>query len=82
MVPTEVREDAVTFEASVTPVTVPAGAITALVPAAVIRPLPFTVKFGMAVDDPKLPVFPFTVASVSAELPGPAAVPSPVNAVR
>ena len=67
MVPRLVREELTTFEASVVPVSVPAGAITALPPAAVIKPLPLTVKFGIDVDDPKLPVLVFTVARVVAQ---------------
>src|SRR2546425_214418 len=60
----DVSDDEVTPDARVLPVSVPAGAMTALVPAAVIRPLPLTVKFGMAVEEPKLPVFELTVARV------------------
>ena len=68
-VPTEVSEDAVTPDARVAPVNVPAGATTALVEAAVIRPLALTVNAGMAVEEPKLPTLPFTVANVIARLP-------------
>lgn len=64
MVPREVKEELSTFAANVVPVRVPAGAITAFVPAAVIKPLAFTVKFGIAVDEPHEPVFEFTVARV------------------
>ena len=60
----------------VVPVRVPAGAITTLVPAAVIRPLPLTVKLGIAVLDPNEPVFEFTVARVVAL---PVEVTSPVK---
>jgi hypothetical protein len=81
IVPTDVRDEDTTFEASVVPVKVPAGATTALVLAAVIRPLAFTVKEGMAVDEPNDPMFELTEARVSVAEPGPVAVPSPVNAV-
>ncbi len=78
MVPTEVSEDDTTFEASVVPVSVPAGATTAAVPAAVMRPLPLTVKVGIAVEDPKLPVLVLTVFKVKALY---VPVKSPLNAV-
>ena len=81
MVPTEVSDEETTFDASVVPVNVPAGAITTLVEAAVIKPLPFTVNDGIAVELPNAPVLLFTVASVAATEPGPVAVTSPVNAV-
>lgn len=61
------------------PVKVPAGAMTAFVPAAVINPLPLTVKFGIAVEDPKDPTLPFTVARVVAKAPADV-VMSPVSA--
>ena len=80
-VPTLVRDEARTLDARVAPVSVPAGAITATEPAAVMSPLPFTVKVGIAVEEPKLPVLPFTVASVAATVPGPVAVRSPVSPV-
>jgi hypothetical protein len=82
IVPTVVREDVTTVEFKVVPLRVPAGATTTLVLAAVIKPLPLTVKFGIAVLDPNAPVFVFTVERVRAALPGPEAVPSPVKAVR
>jgi hypothetical protein len=63
-VPTEVSEELTTLELSVVPDKVPAGATTAVAPAAVIRPLPFTVKFGTDDAPPKEPVFEFTVARV------------------
>ena len=66
IVPTVVRLEVTTLEAKVVPVSVPAGATTAFVDAAVIRPLPLTVKLGIAVLDPKLPTFELTVASVKA----------------
>ena len=66
MVPTDVREDAVTPLERVDPVKVPAGAITAFPDAAVTRPLPFTVNDGIEVEDPKLPTLELTVASVVA----------------
>ena len=81
IVPSDVSDEVTTFDASVVPVSVPAGATTAFVPAAVINPLPFTVKFGIALEDPHDPVFVLTVASVAAADPGPAAVISPVRAV-
>ena len=81
-VPTEVNEDVTTVELRTVPDNVLAGATTAFVPAAVISPLPFTVKFGIAVEEPHEPVFVLTVASVIAAEPGPDAVPSPVSAVR
>ena len=58
-VPTLVSEEFTTVEFSVVPVNVPAGAMTTLELAAVIKPLPFTVKLGIAVEDPKLPTFVF-----------------------
>ena len=67
--------------ASVVPVSVPAGATTAAVPAAVMSPFALTVKVGIAVEPPNEPVFPLTVASVATLDPGPAAVMSPVSAV-
>ena len=81
MVPTLVREEETTPEAKVVPVNVPAGAMTAAVEAAVINPLAFTVKVGIAVEEPKEPTLEFTVARVRATLPGPVAVASPVKAV-
>lgn len=65
-VPTEVSDEAVTPELSVAPDSVPAGATTTAVESAVIRPLPFAVMTGIAVEPPKLPVFAFTVAKVPA----------------
>ncbi len=81
IVPTDVNDDDTTFDARVVPVNVPAGAITTDVPAAVINPLPLTVKFGIAVDDPKDPTFPLTVANVRPVAPDDERVPvaSPVN---
>jgi hypothetical protein len=81
MVPTDVREEVTTLAARVVPVRVPAGATTALVDAAVMRPLALTVKLGIAVEDPKDPTLPLTVARVNAAEPGPDAVASPVRAV-
>ena len=66
IVPTVVRDEVTTFGASALPVNVPAGATTALVPAALINPFALTVKLGMAVDVPKLPALLLTVASVRA----------------
>ena len=81
IVPTEVSEELTTFAARVVPVSVPAGAMTALVEAAVMRPLAFIVNVGIAVEDPKVPTFPLTVERVNGTEPGPVAVPSPVKAV-
>ena len=64
IVPTEVRLELTTVAFNVVPDKVPAGAITTDVPAAVINPLPFTVKLGIAVELPKLPTLAFTVANV------------------
>lgn len=68
-VPTLVSDDVTTFAAKVVPVSVPAGAITTFVEAAVTKPFPFTVNDGIAVEEPKLPTFEFTVASVAARVP-------------
>ena len=62
--PTEVNDDPVTPAASVVPVNVPAGAITAAVLCAVTNPLPFVVSTGIAVDDPTEPEPLLTVAKV------------------
>ena len=77
--PTPVSDEPVTPAASVAPVSVPAGATTATLLAAVIRPFPFTVNVGIAVEPPKDPTFPFTVASVVERLPA-TVVTSPVSA--
>ena len=74
-VPNVCKEELTTAEFNAVPLNVPAGAITAFVLAAVIKPLPFTVKLGIAVDDPKLPVLLLTVAKV----PVMAVVPLPVK---
>ena len=79
-VPVLVKDDASTLEASVAPVSVPAGATTAAVVCAVTRPLPVVVKTGMAVDEPTEPGLPLTVARVATAEPGPVAVTSPVSA--
>jgi hypothetical protein len=68
-VPTLVSDDVVTPEANVVPVSVLAGAITTFPEAAVIRPLPFTVKLGIDVDEPNDPTLEFTVESVVASVP-------------
>jgi hypothetical protein len=47
IVPTEVKDEPVTFEARVEPVKEPAGAVIVVLPAAVTKPLPFTVKVGI-----------------------------------
>ncbi len=75
--PTEVSDDAVTPDASVAPVSVPAGATTALPEAAVIRPLALTVNDGIEVDEPNEPTLLLTVANVAAQLD---VVISPVSA--
>lgn len=69
LAPTEVILVVTTFEAKVVPVSVPAGAITALPPAAVTSPLPFTVMLGIDVEDPKDPTLELTVAKVVANVP-------------
>ena len=51
-VPIVVSEEVTTLEASVVPVSVPAGAITAAVLAAVSWPSAFTVNVGIAVELP------------------------------
>ena len=78
-VPTEVRDELTTVALRVVPVRVPAGAMTALPEAAVMSPLPLTVKVGMDVEDPKVPTFPLTVARVVARDPADV-VMSPVRA--
>ena len=78
-VPTEVNDEAVTPEARVAPVRVPAGATTAFPEAAVIKPLPLTVKVGIEVEEPKDPTLVFTVAKVVANDPA-EVVMSPVKA--
>lgn len=76
--PTLVRDDAVTLEASVAPVSVPAGAITAAVVTPVTKPLLLNVTTGIAVEEPVVaPVA--TVASVVAKNPAVVEM-SPVNA--
>lgn len=76
--PTLVRDDAVTPEASVAPVSVPAGAITAAVVMPVTKPLLLNVTTGIAVEEPVVaPVA--TVASVVAKNPAVVEM-SPVNA--
>jgi len=79
IVPRPVSDDETTFDASVVPVNVPAGAITTFPPAAVSKPFALTVKFGIDVDDPNEPTFEFTVARVVARAPD-AVVISPVSA--
>jgi hypothetical protein len=66
--PTVVIDDVTTLAASVVPVSVPAGAMTADDAAAVIRPLPLTVKLGIAVDEPNDPTLALTVANVVTKL--------------
>jgi hypothetical protein len=79
IVPTLVSEEDTTVAFRVVPDKVPAGAITVLPPAAVIRPLALTVKLGMDVEDPNDPTLELTVASVVAKDPVPEPVRSPVN---
>ena len=71
IVPKLVSDDAVTPEASVLPVKVPAGATTTAVVMLVVKPLALIVTTGMAVLDPVTPAV-ATVAKV------PAAVTFPV----
>ena len=75
-VPTVVREEVTTVALRVVPVKVPAGAITTAVETAVINPFPLTVKTGIAVEEPKEPMFRLTVAKVVAL---PTEVTSPVK---
>ena len=63
--PTDVKLELTIVLFKVVPDSVPAGAITTLPEAAVMRPLPFTVKLGMLVEDPKDPTFELTVAKVA-----------------
>ena len=76
-----VSDDVVMLDASVVPVSVPAGATTAAVLAAVISPLPFTVKVGMDVVEPNEPVLLFTVANVPVMAVAPEPVISPDNVI-
>lgn len=55
MVPTDVSDEETTLAASVVPVRVPAGAMTAAVLAAVKRPFASKVRTGIAVEDPADP---------------------------
>ena len=64
-VPTVVSDEAVTPEASVAPVSVPAGAITAAVVMLVVSPFALIVMTGIAVELPVVPAV-ATVASVPA----------------
>jgi hypothetical protein len=82
IVPTVVSEEVTTVDARAVPVKVPAGAITAVEPAAVISPLALTVKVGIAVEEPKLPVLPFTDASVKAPPEPRVASPDMVSASK
>jgi hypothetical protein len=79
IVPKLVNEDAVTPAARVAPESVPAGATTGLVVAAVTRPLPVTVMAGIAVPLPHAPVLVLTVARVVPSAPA-VVVKSPVSA--
>ena len=79
MTPTLVNEELTTVEFKVVPDNVPAGATTAFPLAAVIKPFAFTVNEGIEVEEPKLPTFELTVASVVANEPA-LVVISPVSA--
>src|SRR5689334_14635988 len=78
-VPTEVSDEAATPAASVVPVSVPAGATTALPEAAVMRPFALTVKVGIDVLDPNVPTLALTAAKVVAKDPVPEPVTSPIK---
>ena len=78
-VPNDVRDEVTTFEANAVPVSVPAGAMTGVVVAAVAKPLPLSVMTGIAVDEPIAPVLELTVARVRARDPA-VFVTSPVCA--
>lgn len=65
IVPSEVSDDAVTPEANVFPVSVPAGAMTAAVVIEVVKPLALIVTTGIAVEPPDVPAL-ATEASVPA----------------
>lgn len=79
--PRDFKDEAVTLEASVVPVTVPAGAITAFPAASVINPLALTVKFGIDVDDPNDPTFVLTVARVALIAVAPEPLTSPLKVI-
>mgnify|MGYP007039173002 CR=1 FL=1 len=79
--PKLVKDDEVTPEARVEPVSVPAGATTKLLLTAVTSPFAFTVIVGITLDDPKEPMVLFTVARVAAKLPVPLPVTSPVRVI-
>ena len=78
-VPTDVSDEVTTVAFKVVPLSVPAGAITTAVEAAVMSPLPLTVKVGMAVDEPNEPTLLLTVAKVVPRAPA-VVVISPVRA--
>ena len=78
-VPTDVSDEVTTVAFKVVPLSVPAGAITTAVEAAVMSPLPLTVKVGMAVDEPNEPTLLLTVARVVFKLPAVVEI-SPVRA--
>jgi len=78
IVPSEVSEDAVTPDASVLPLKVFAGAITAAVVIEVVRPFALIVTIGIAVEPPVVPAD-ATVASVPAAVTF--AVPSKLGEV-
>ena len=79
--PTLVRDEVTTVVLSVVPLRVPAGATTAFVLAAVTRPLPLTVKDGIAVDEPKDPTLLLTVARVVVIAVAPLPVISPERVI-
>ena len=72
-VPTDVKLLAVTPDASVAPVRVPAGAMTAAVVILVVKPLALIVTTGIAVLEPVVPAV-ATVAKVPAAVTFPAPV--------
>ena len=78
IVPREVSDDAVTPDASVLPVSVPAGAITTAVVIEVVKPLALIVTTGIAVLPPVVPAV-ATVARVPAAVT--LAVPSKLGEV-
>jgi hypothetical protein len=78
IVPSEVSDDAVTPDASVLPLNVFAGAITAAVVIEVVRPFALIVMIGIAVLPPVVPAV-ATVASVPAAVTF--AVPSKLGEV-
>ena len=80
-VPTLVRDEVTTVGLRMDPLSVPAGAITTAVLAAVRRPFESTVKVGIAVELPYEFAETVVLARVATAEPGPEAVTSPVRAV-